>query len=950
MAAMIKDNHMLTSLKTHERSLASLIEQPIGSMTLLLVSIILFATASEIVVAAERTQLAVQLSHQANLLEIRSLSRSLQRDTLAFVLEANLKERRVLVGKLKSRVAQMAGRTGVAERELMRTDPADGKAFGQLEREVITSLQDVWSSSMSAPANQTYDRFRRDVRPRERAVSAMSDQLIAREARRSERLNQQMRLLEIGRAAAILLLATIVSAVTVARLRRRLRREVLSPLQAVTEALRQLSRGNRQVAVDGAELDNEIGEIARAAEAYKINSSVVERLQAVIAATFDAVLVINQNSRIVYWNDAAEQTFGWNRSEIVGEFVKRIVPSSLQVDFGKHVADMAAVGDRVSFGTPVESSAVHRDGTIIPVEVAFGAWPEDDGVHIGAIIRDLTARRTAEADRQRTAEMMDAIVESMPLGLFVKDVVNQRFRLVNKALEDMVGLDRGDLLGKRSADLFSAEQVATFGNEDRRAIAQDELAVTEEMITRPDGAVRVLRIRKLGISRTNGDPTLLLGMSEDITESRQAQDRIHHMAHHDALTGLANRFHLNQYLSESVVNGPGGALISIDLDRFKAVNDLHGHPVGDQVLVEVASRLSAVMAPYFVARIGGDEFEVVIAGLTDPDKIRELADTAIAAISRPIRVAQHSIHIGASAGVTLFPQDAVTPEELMRAADLALYRAKSNGRGACRFYEPGMDALQREHREIEEELRRALQIGSIIAHYQPVVCLETGQIDGYEALARWTHPTRGSIPPDVFVPIAEASGLILELGRVMLEQAISDAMQWPSPLYVAVNLSPLQVQDGGIVDTVRALLARTGFSASRLELEITEGLLIHDTDKALETLNALKRLGVRIVMDDFGTGYSSLSYFRMFPFDKVKIDQSFVRDMASNRHSLAVVQAVIGLSRGLGLNIVAEGVETEQQLEALRNEGCGLVQGYLLGRPQPRDHLEHVTGNRSVSA
>jgi diguanylate cyclase (GGDEF)-like protein/PAS domain S-box-containing protein len=943
MSATFKNNRAVSTLKDQEKSLASRIEQPILSMTLLLVVIILIAAVSEIVVAAERKQITAQSSHQSNLLEIRSLSRSLQRDTLAFVLETSSKERNVLVGKLTSRVAHMARRTDVAKRELMRSDPADGKVFGQLERDVISSLQEIWSTSLSTSASQTYERFRRNVRPRERAASTMSDQLIAREVRRSERLNQQLRLLENGRAVAILLLAAIVSALTVARLRRRLRREVLDPLQAVTEALRQLSQGNPKVAIEGAELANEIGDIARAAEAFKISSSVVERLQAVIAATFDAVLVINQDGRIVYWNEAAEHTFGWDRAEILGEPVNRVVPSSLRVEFSKHVADMAAGGGQVSFGTPIESFAVYRDGTLIPVEVALGAWPENDGVHIGAIIRDLTARRTAEADRQKTAEMMDAIVESMPLGLFVKDVFSQRFRLVNKALETMVGVDRDDLLGKKSADLFSAEQVIAFRREDRRALAHDELAVTEEIITRPDGAVRVLRIRKLGISRRNGAPTLLLGMSEDITESRQAQDRIHHMAHHDALTGLANRFHLNQCLAEVVSSGRGGALISIDLDRFKAVNDLHGHPVGDQVLAEVADRLLAVMAPYFVARIGGDEFEVVIAGLTDPDKIRELADAAIAAISRPIRVAQHSVHIGASAGVTLFPQDAVIPEELLRAADLALYRAKSNGRGACCFYEPGMDALQREHRKIEEELRRALQTGSIIAHYQPVVCLETDKIEGFEALARWTHPTRGSIPPDVFVPIAEASGLIIELGRVMLEQAISDAMQWRSPLYVAVNLSPLQVQDGGIVDTVRALLARTGLDPSRLELEITEGLLIHDIDKALETLNALKRLGVRIVMDDFGTGYSSLSYFRMFPFDKVKIDQSFVRDMGTNRHSLAVVQAVIGLSRGLGLHIVAEGVETEQQLEALRKEGCDLVQGYLLGRPQPNDLLEHVT-------
>jgi diguanylate cyclase (GGDEF)-like protein len=462
-----------------------------------------------------------------------------------------------------------------------------------------------------------------------------------------------------------------------------------------------------------------------------------------------------------------------------------------------------------------------------------------------------------------------------------------------------------------------------------------DAVIDEEGLTRLDGTTRLLRTHKVGIDRDEtGTPRLILSLSEDVTERREAQERIRQLAENDPPTGLANRRALNDALESAFATGRSGAVMLLDLDRFKSVNDVYGHPFGDDVLRQVTSRLRACTDGHLVARMGGDEFALVLLDV-DASAAEDIAARIVADIRRPFFVDGRQAHIGASVGVTRFPEQAPDRETALRHADLALYRAKTNGRGNYCLFTPRLDERQRERRQLAGELREAIDRGDIRAHYQPLAAIEDGRILSFEALARWRHPNLGPVDPETFISVAEESGLIVDLGMRVLRQAVREAVTWPADLSVAVNLSPLQMQQPDLAEQIGALLVEEGLAPARLELEITEGTLTRDTDQAVRTLTALKALGVRIGMDDFGTGYSSLSYFRLFPFDKIKIDQSFVRDMDSNPQALAIIQAVIGLGHGLNLPVIAEGVETQAQLDRLRAEGCDGVQGYLIGRPGP---------------
>ena len=437
----------------------------------------------------------------------------------------------------------------------------------------------------------------------------------------------------------------------------------------------------------------------------------------------------------------------------------------------------------------------------------------------------------------------------------------------------------------------------------------------------------------------------------DITERKVAAARIAHMAYHDALTGLPNRAVFTDHLARTVAKAEAGAeavaVICIDLDGFKAVNDLYGHPAGDELLVGVANRLrSVVRGDELLARLGGDEFAVVQTGGVQPDHAGLLSERILKALDEPFAIDTQIVRISGSIGVAMFPADAANPTDLIKNADMALYRGKAEGRGLARFYEAAMDEALRQRRQLETDLRLAIDNDELAVHYQPLADLESGEILGFEALLRWTHPQLGPISPVAFIPLAEESGLIIRLGEWVLREACREAAGWNPPLKLAVNISPVQFVQDDLVGAIETVLRETGLSPSRLDLEVTEGLLIKDAELALVTLRRLKALGVQISMDDFGTGYSSLSYFRMFPFDKVKIDQSFVQDMIANPQARAIIRSVIGLGRGLGVPVVAEGVETAEQLAALRAEGCDQVQGYLIARPNPIGFFDGVVFDR----
>ncbi len=428
---------------------------------------------------------------------------------------------------------------------------------------------------------------------------------------------------------------------------------------------------------------------------------------------------------------------------------------------------------------------------------------------------------------------------------------------------------------------------------------------------------------------------------EDATERRATEARLAHMARHDRLTGLPNRLLFTEYMPAALARArrnEGLAILSIDLDRFKSINDSYGHAVGDALLCRMAERLKeCTRESDLVIHMGGDEFVIVQESARQPTDATALARRVFESLATPFDLPGEPLSISASIGIALSDGAAtVTAETLLKCADLALHRAKAEGRATFRFFEAKMDARMQTRRALEVDLRRALAERQLMVFYQPLVRASTGIISGFEALLRWQHPERGLVSPAIFIPLAEETGLIGAIGAWVLQQACQDAASWPGELKVAVNLSPAQFTSRILVDDVAEALAHSGLPAHRLELEITESVLLQDDDAALSTLHELRGLGSRIAMDDFGTGYSSLSYLRRFPFDKIKIDQSFVRGMADHGDCLAIVRAVIGLGRSLGIAVNAEGVETPEQLAALRAEGCGELQGYLFSQPKPQ--------------
>ncbi|PXA98725.1 hypothetical protein DMC47_07070 [Nostoc sp. 3335mG] len=435
---------------------------------------------------------------------------------------------------------------------------------------------------------------------------------------------------------------------------------------------------------------------------------------------------------------------------------------------------------------------------------------------------------------------------------------------------------------------------------------------------------------------------------EDVTERRRVEARFAHMARHDALTGLPNRVMFREHIEEALSrsNFKTFYVLSLDLDGFKAINDTLGHPVGDRLLEGVAQRLLEEASDAdIVARLGGDEFVVIQQQTAGSDTIPALAQRLIDALRRPFTIDGHTVAIGVSVGIASTDDldaqaDAAIADTMLKNADLALYRAKWDGRGTYRFFEVAMDARLQARRALELDLQTALESRQFEVYYQPLIDTERNRVAGFEALLRWNHPVRGKVPPAEFIPVAEETGLIRAIGAWVLEQACAEAARWPEDVKVAVNLSPVQFS-GNLVEVVARALQQSGLAAARLELEITESLLLQDNGSVLETLHQLRAIGARIAMDDFGTGYSSLSYLQRFPFDKIKIDQAFIRQLPEKQDSVAIVRAVIGLGKSLGMSIIAEGVETAEQLAMLQAEGCWDVQGYFFSPPRPAREAMH---------
>ena len=540
----------------------------------------------------------------------------------------------------------------------------------------------------------------------------------------------------------------------------------------------------------------------------------------------------------------------------------------------------------------------------------------------------------------------DAALNNMSQGLVMFDS-SAHLVVCNKRYLDMFGLSPEkvkpgctirEVLDQRVASgSFRAEDLASYTDDLLNAVAHG--AIFSKITNLRDG--RVISI--VNVPMAGGG---WVATHEDITERLRAEERIKHLAHYDALTDLPNRVTFYERM-EAVLGrlrrSQTVPVLSLDLDRFKSVNDTLGHPIGDLLLQAAADRMrGCVRSDDLVARLGGDEFAIVQVPSGQPPDVGALAARIIEAVGAPYELDGHQVIIGTSIGIAIAPGDGNTPDALMKNADLALYRAKADGGGAYRFFEVEMDARMQARRELELDLRKAIVNGEFELYYQPIVDVKTGYITSCEALIRWHHPERGMIAPLEFIPVAEETGLIVPLGEWVLRQACTQAAQWPEHVTVAVNLSPAQCKSRNLVPTVINALATSGLSAHRLELEITELVLLQDNEGAFAVLHQLRDLGIRIAMDDFGTGYSSLGYLRSFPFDKIKIDQSFIHDLSTKEDSIAIIRAVVGLSSSLGITTTAEGVETDEQLARLKSEGCNEVQGFLFSPPRPAAELRRL--------
>ncbi len=511
----------------------------------------------------------------------------------------------------------------------------------------------------------------------------------------------------------------------------------------------------------------------------------------------------------------------------------------------------------------------------------------------------------------------------------------------NTAGGRLFGVPAESLRGRAVLDLMAESSVPAMRRRERTPFGERR---SEELEVRT-ATGRIVPV-ELSCSAIDYDGGRAVALSlRDLTDRKRDEARIRHLAHHDALTDLPNRLMLHEHLSRTLDlagrRGEGAALLYLDLDRFKPVNDLLGHAAGDALLVQVARRLLAELRPDdLLARVGGDEFVLVATAPDQPNGAAALAARLIEVMGRPFMLEGRAVEVGVSIGVAIYPHDGGTEGALLRAADTALYRAKAEQRGSFRLFEPEMDERLRTRRLLEQDLRHAAERGELAVHYQPIVSCRTGRVEGFEALVRWEHPVRGRLSPAEFIPLAEETGLITRIGEWVLNEACAAAASWPGRLWVAVNVSPVQFRRSDLPAIAAAALANAGLPAGRLELEVTEGVLMDHNARALEVLRGLHGLGVRISLDDFGTGFSSLSYLRSFAFDKIKIDRSFVQAMdGGGSEAATIVRAITGLGHSLGLSITAEGVETAQQMEAIRAQGCDNAQGWLIGRPVPQGEL-----------
>ena len=709
---------------------------------------------------------------------------------------------------------------------------------------------------------------------------------------------------------------------------------IIRPVAAASRAAEQIAGGKLDVDIPTGSAD-ELGNLLAAMKVMRDNIKAMmdrevaqrrtaqARLADALESSQEGVLLVDADDRIALANAQAASFLG-------------IDPDLLKS--GKPLAELwPALPHTIEGGRIVRRQ---NDGEPQEVRVSDGRWlrvsqsATRDGGFI-VVCSDISQSKEQGARLRQTNMRLDAALDNMSQGLCLFDAQN-RLEVVNRRFYEIFGLSR-DLI-EPGLDFHKLLALSKARNHHASEAPAQVLAEQAEFMRRHETGTHYYELNDGRVIASVCNLTSNGGWVatfEDVTERRQAEAKIMHMARHDALTDLPNRILFREKMEQALAQGQKLAVLFLDLDRFKTVNDSLGHPVGDALLCAVTKRLQkAVGGADMVARLGGDEFAIVQMG-ADPADASELAARIIEMISDSFEIAGHQVVIGVSVGIAVAPADGRQSDQLLRNADMALYRAKSEGRGTYHFFQAEMDAQMQARHALEHDLRKALTAGEFELYYQPIVELGTGKVTSFEALIRWNHPTRGVVGPGDFISVAEEIGLIVPLGDWVLKQACRDAAAWPAPLSVAVNLSAAQFRNPTLALSVVSALGASGLAANRLELEITETVLLQDERAVLDTLHQVRQLGVRISMDDFGTGYSSLSYLRSFPFDKIKIDRSFIRELGKRDDCIAIIRAVARLGSNLGMVTIAEGVETPEQLEILRGEGCTHAQGYLFSPPRP---------------
>jgi diguanylate cyclase (GGDEF)-like protein/PAS domain S-box-containing protein len=714
-------------------------------------------------------------------------------------------------------------------------------------------------------------------------------------------------------------------------------------------------------------------------------NSVLLELRAILENATVGIL-FSKSRRLVRANPLCAQMFGYTVEEMVGLPGRALYPSDeVYESVGREAGPALAAGQPFH----AELEMMRKDGSQFRCRLSAKAInPQRPQAGTIWITEDVTA------DYQTEQRLLNALAEHQMIfdnaAVGIMYVEDQQVVRCNGKLEEIFGYDVGEMIGLSSAQLHpSRESFDSLRNRAREPIRRGEVFTAECDARRKDGSLFWVRVT--GHQTTNaGERFDVVWIVEDVTQRREAEDalrhakeeleqrvrertneltatnrklqkeifervqaeqRIWHVAHHDALTGLPNRTLLHDRLEQALAQALRGnqrvGVMFLDLDRFKSINDSLGHPVGDELLKQVAARLcAAVRAVDTVSRLGGDEFIVVLRELAYADDAARVADKVLQALATPFHVSGHDLRVTPSIGISLYPDDGLEALQLMQNADTAMYHAKASGRNNYQFFAPRMNEAATRFFQLEHQLRRALDAGELLLHYQPQVRITEKAICGFEALVRWQHPDTGLMPPAEFIPVAEETGLIVPLGEWVLEEALRQNRRWQeagySQLPMSVNLSPRQFRQKGLVDMVRRMLADTDQPARLLELEITETSLMHDVDEALDTLSELASIGVRLAIDDFGIGYSSLNHLKRFPVHRLKIDRSFVSDLGVDWDDAAIVSAIVSLARALNLETLAEGVETRAQVEALLSYGCARFQGHYFSMPLPATEVDRL--------